>query len=579
MPPNTITNYFSRRDNTNVFLRLNTKPQPPQRVKKQSEITLFFKRKRSPPHATSLPPKRIHVATPDPLEEDNPQHKPNVKKNVEIISAIMCYDISGKRWQVKFKNIKPWLHDELRLALVLDDGVHIFVFKGPVPNAGTRTFSSKIQDPHAAGRAILATMNRKYTFVEHVPKKTPVNINNIPTGSDALRRWADENIPDNISQEAILEIVDKVVGIRFEKDKTYGYCRLRVTQIGNKTTSKSFHFDGPGLKRALNAVADKRKYCEDNKQGRVETAQAFCELILKPDVSDRFSGVDLLSMSKEEKAAYEKERNQYAKRFALQLYKGMKSSTKERNEKRLKAGKKLLDDVEWKTDNKDYLKWLEELVRTTEGLCHISRHPYKFYGDSGYSMSPERLDNEITYTKDNTRLICRFFQSSSGASQWTPEKFQSVFKLRRQEDSEERNQWLDKQIQLTEEDLELSFGQKSSRRQKGGRQTCDLYNKLRTLIKSAKRHTSQRNDHGRNHPAVEIDVPYLLELVEEHRLRCQYSKIAMNIHPHSKWLCSLERIDDTKGYAKGNVALVAHEFNHCCAKWSPAICDEFWGNL
>ena len=147
MPPNTITNYFSRRDNTNVFLRLNTKPQPPQRVKKQSEITLFFKRKRSPPHATSLPPKRIHVATPDPLEEDNPQHKPNVKKNVEIISAIMCYDISGKRWQVKFKNIKPWLHDELRLALVLDDGVHIFVFKGPVPNAGTRTSASPYRMP------------------------------------------------------------------------------------------------------------------------------------------------------------------------------------------------------------------------------------------------------------------------------------------------------------------------------------------------------------------------------------------------------------------------------------------------
>ena len=39
---------------------------------------------------------------------------------------------------------------------------------------------------------------------------------------------------------------------------------------------------------------------------------------------------------------------------------------------------------------------------------------------------------------------------------------------------------------------------------------------------------------------------------------------------------ALERIDDTRGYVKGNVALVAHEFNHGCAKWSAAICDEFW---
>lgn len=53
----------------------------------------------------------------------------------------------------------------------------------------------------------------------------------------------------------------------------------------------------------------------------------------------------------------------------------------------------------------------------------------------------------------------------------------------------------------------------------------------------------------------------------------------MNIHSHSQWLCSLERIDDTKGYVKGNVALVAHEFNHGCAKWSATICDEFWGKL
>lgn len=411
--------------------------------------------------------------------------------------------------------------------------------------------------------------------------ETPVNIyTNIPIESEALRRWADENIPDDISQEAILEIVDKVVGLYYKKPSSRNQNRRLGVARGSGTSDKSFHFDGPGLKLALNAVADKRKYCKDNQQRRAKTWQAFCDLILKPDVSDKFSGVDTRSMSKEELAAYHKKRREYAKRFAILLYKNMKSHTKDRNKKRQKAGKKLLDDVEWKI-NEDFLKWLEELVRTTEGLCYISRRLYEFYGESGYVMSPERLDNDITYTRDNTRLICRFFQSfgSSNAAQWTPEKFQSVFELRSQEDSEERNQWLDEQIKLTEEDLELSDGEKKWRTRRGGRHVCDLYDKLRHLIKQSISHTSQRNEKGRNHAAVEIDIPYLLELIKEHRLRCQYSKVPMNIHSRSQWLCSLERIDDTKGYVKGNVALVAHEFNHGCAKWSAAICDEFWGKL
>ena len=86
----------------------------------------------------------------------------------------MSYNITNKEWTVEFQNIKPWLHDELRLAVVLDDGVHIFVFKGPVPNAGRKRFSKKIQDPHAAGRALLERMEKKKcTFVGHVAFDDP----------------------------------------------------------------------------------------------------------------------------------------------------------------------------------------------------------------------------------------------------------------------------------------------------------------------------------------------------------------------------------------------------------------------
>ena len=171
--------------------------------------------------------------------------EPNVKKNVEVKAAIMSYHITQKQWIVKFQDIKPWLHDELRLALVLDDGVHIFVFEGPVPNAGTKTFSKKIQDAHAAGRAILATMTKKCTFVGHVAfddpnyadlfahtTKTSQTFQGVPLAARGLQ-----------SRGTILERIARRHGELCHPDSTFEDPDPGVDKKGNKRGRGSAEYD------------------------------------------------------------------------------------------------------------------------------------------------------------------------------------------------------------------------------------------------------------------------------------------------------------------------------------------------
>lgn len=49
--------------------------------------------------------------------------------------------------------------------------------------------------------------------------------------------------------------------------------------------------------------------------------------------------------------------------------------------------------------------------------------------------------------------------------------------------------------------------------------------------------------------------------------KCYYSGIQMVLQPCSHWMCSLERLDNVRGYVTDNIALVCHEFN-TDSKWT-----------
>jgi len=185
--------------------------------------------------------------------------EPNVKKNVEVKSAIMCYDITNKEWKVEFQEIKPWLHNELRLALVLDDGVHIFVFKGPVPNAGRKKFSSRIQEPHAAGRALLERMSKKCTFVGHVA-------------------FDDPNYADLFAHTTVTSLAFRGVPLAARGEKSRGTILERIARRHGELCHPDSTFEDPdpgvdknGKKRGKGAA--KNDYNRDGAKQEAKSAQ------------------------------------------------------------------------------------------------------------------------------------------------------------------------------------------------------------------------------------------------------------------------------------------------------------------
>ena len=73
-----------------------------------------------------------------------------------------------------------------------------------------------------------------------------------------------------------------------------------------------------------------------------------------------------------------------------------------------------------------------------------------------------------------------------------------------------------------------------------------------------------------------IDANHLLDLVLEQGGLCAYSGIPMEmLRPNSHWRVSVERVDNSRGYLKGNCCLIAAEFNSAgSAQWSKQKVQE-----
>eukprot|EP01084_Bolivina_argentea_P216760 368174_1 len=98
------------------------------------------------------------------------------------------------------------------------------------------------------------------------------------------------------------------------------------------------------------------------------------------------------------------------------------------------------------------------------------------------------------------------------------------------------------------------------------RRCLDYGNTLRGYM-NRMLHTSKNNarkkkssgDDSRDECTLTLDN--LFELLETQNFRCKYSGIPMTFTTNRDWRCSLERIDNMKGYIKDNVVLICFEFN------------------
>lgn len=85
---------------------------------------------------------------------------------------------------------------------------------------------------------------------------------------------------------------------------------------------------------------------------------------------------------------------------------------------------------------------------------------------------------------------------------------------------------------------------------------CTLRGNMKTLLSSARSRSASRG------MACTITNGDLLDILLAQEGRCFYSGVPMEcLVPNSHWRMSLERLDNEQGYSRGNVALIACEFN------------------
>lgn len=106
----------------------------------------------------------------------------------------------------------------------------------------------------------------------------------------------------------------------------------------------------------------------------------------------------------------------------------------------------------------------------------------------------------------------------------------------------------------------------------GNRQ--DEYSPFRYFVKKAR---------ARNYK-YDIDVEYLKDLWEKQDGECALTGLKLKLHKngsewskdkHNPWKSSLDRIDTSKGYLKGNVRFVCNIGNLCKNVWTDEVVYEF----
>lgn len=99
-----------------------------------------------------------------------------------------------------------------------------------------------------------------------------------------------------------------------------------------------------------------------------------------------------------------------------------KAEFERENERRTKKGNELLVAHPNAFDNDLTLEWFVEQCLHTQGAkCRVANYPMVALPGCFNSISPERLNEDIGYTKENCVLICAFFQN--GHCQWDREMF------------------------------------------------------------------------------------------------------------------------------------------------------------
>lgn len=246
-------------------------------------------------------------------------------------------------------------------------------------------------------------------------------------------------------------------------------------------------------------------------------------------------------------------------------------------------------------------KFLDKLYKDQKGLCYYSGIELSTKMKSDWQASPERLRNDIGYTKENVRLVCLEFNIAH--AQWNREKLNQLITLR--EKIVDIND-LKQKIETAKIRKLPSPPRKIKRKIKvinGDKYyECMKCNKLKIISKfairkkynipyyccfecekikkkeykdtlrgflisklgSAKHHIKKIHSKKKriaNDYVFTLTLNDLFDKLLEQKGKCYYSGVNLSFVPNSDWMVSLERLDSTKGYTKKNTVLICVEFN------------------
>eukprot|EP00397_Hematodinium_sp_SG-2012_P038811 GEMP01042281.1.p1 GENE.GEMP01042281.1~~GEMP01042281.1.p1 ORF type:complete len:479 (+),score=9.62 GEMP01042281.1:141-1577(+) len=266
--------------------------------------------------------------------------------------------------------------------------------------------------------------------------------------------------------------------------------------------------------------------------------------------------------------------------------------------------------------------WLKQ-----KGRCAYSDIVMNIEPWTPWKLSLERQDNALGYVPGNVVFACAEFNTVDhtvnakgavhGSSKWSREKVRSVPETVRSSlplsDSEfvqktecldataTRNKYSKRQVLDNGNILCPSCNRFLSpdnfhfhRRNTFGRQhickPCSssylseyrntLIGFLRSRLHSVKQSAKVRSDKGRGEAGdFNMTLADVLMLYKKQRGLCYYASVKMTLKPRSDWMCSIERLDNSKGYVHGNVALICCEFqtsDYSCRATAPVFGSPQW---
>lgn len=253
--------------------------------------------------------------------------------------------------------------------------------------------------------------------------------------------------------------------------------------------------------------------------------------------------------------------------------------------------------------------WLVNLWLAQEGRCAYSGIVLDIRKGAPWSASLERIDNNNGYVSGNVAIVCLEFNTADfsvvatnpvhGNSQWSRWKINALSSLCSTVVDEQA--WLQTVAEASQRRTSTCGPRKRrclcemtgnifcngcrtykprwefSAHQRGLLGTrseckmcareriyayhCTVKGRLMTLVRSARARARLLSRRGRT-SAGQFDLTYevLLEKYRSQRGRCAYSGIELSMRTHSDWRCSLERLDNAKGYVGDNIALICGEF-------------------